>query len=84
MSAKQEGTEARVQYRVQFSKNDEAVSGPDDADAIVRIASKDAGSDPTLAFMQGKLKSEGSTGVLFRVLMTGEAASEINRLASRP
>jgi len=50
----------------------------------VRIASKDAGSDPTLAFMQGKLKSEGSTGVLFRVLMTGEAASEINRLASRP
>ena len=83
MSSKKKG-DVIVQYRVQFSKSDEAVSGPDDADVVVRIASKDAASDPSLAFMQGKLKAEGSTGAFFKVLMSGEAASEISRLASRP
>jgi len=73
-----------VQYRVQFGKGDEAISGPDDADVVVRVVSKDAAADPSLAFMQGKLKAEGSTGALFKVLMSGEAASEISRLASRP
>lgn len=84
MTAKKKASDVTVQYRVQFGKSDEAVSGPDDADVVVRIASKDAASDPSLAFMQGKLKAEGSTGALFRVLMSGDAASEISRLASRP
>ena len=73
-----------VQYRVSFGKNDEAVEGPDDADVVVTIASSDAGVDPTVAYMQGKLKSTGSTAALFAVMRSGEASEAISRLASRP
>jgi len=37
-----------------------------------------------VAFMQGKLKAVGHTGVLFEVLRSGEAAAVLSRLASRP
>ena len=47
-----------VQYRVAFGKKDEAVEGPDDADVVVTIAAADAGLDPSVAFMQGKLKAD--------------------------
>lgn len=73
-----------IQYRVAFAKNDEAIDGPDDADVVVTLAAADAGLDPTVAFMQGKLKSIGSTAALFEVLRNGDAATVINRLASRP
>ena len=73
-----------IQYRVAFSKKDEAVEGPDDADVVVTIAAADAALDPTVAFMQGKLKSTGSTATLFEVLRSGDAATVITRLASRP
>jgi hypothetical protein len=73
-----------VQYRVGFGKNDEAVEGPDDADVVVTVAAVDAGLDPTVAFMQGKLKSTGSTAALFDVLRNGDATAAIRRLASRP
>ena len=73
-----------IQYRVAFAKNDEAIDGPDDADVVVTLAAADAGLDPTVAFMQGKLKSIGSTAALFEVLRNGDAAIVINRLASRP
>ena len=73
-----------VQYRVAFAKNDEAIDGPDDADVVVTIAAADAGLDPTVAFMQGKLKSSGSTAALFEVLRSGDASAVISRLASRP
>jgi hypothetical protein len=73
-----------IQYRVAFSKKDEAIDGPDDADAVVTIAADDAGLDPTVAFMQGKLKSTGSTAALLEVLRNGDAGSVISRLASRP
>ena len=73
-----------VQYRVGFGKKDEVVEGPDDADVVVTVAAADAGIDPTVAFMQGKLKSTGSTAALFDVLRSGEAAGAIKRLASRP
>ena len=73
-----------IQYRVAFSKKDEAVDGPDDADVVVTIAAADAALDPTVAFMQGKLKSTGSTATLFEVLRSGDAATVITRLASRP
>ena len=73
-----------VQYRVAFGKNDEVVEGPDDAEVVVSIASGDAHLDPSVAFMQGKLKATGRTGVLFDVLRNGEAAAAISRLASRP
>jgi hypothetical protein len=73
-----------IQYRVAFSKKDEAIDGPDDADVVVTIAAADAGLDPTVAFMQGKLKSTGSTAALFDVLRNGDASTAISRLASRP
>jgi hypothetical protein len=73
-----------IQYRVAYGKKDEVVDGPDDADAIVTIAAADAALDPTVAFMQGKLKSTGSTAALFEVLRNGEASAAISRLASRP
>lgn len=73
-----------VQYRVAFGKNDEAVEGPDDADVVVSVAAADAVTDPSVAFMQGKLKAVGHTGVLFEVLRSGEAAAVLSRLASRP
>jgi hypothetical protein len=75
---------ATVQYRVIFGKKDEAVEGPDDADVVISIPVADAALEPSVAFMQGKLKAAGHTGVLFEVLRNGEAASAISRLASRP
>ena len=73
-----------IQYRVAFGKNDEVVDGPADAAVVVTIAAADATLDPTVAFMQGKLKSTGSTAALFDVLRNGDAAAAISRLASRP
>lgn len=74
---------ARVQYRVKFAKDDEVVSGPDDADVVLSCSAKDALTDPTVAFMHGRLKTVGRTGVLFEVLANGEAAAVLSRLASR-
>ena len=76
--------DASVQYRVAFAKNDESVDGPDGAAVVITVAAADAGLDPTVAYMQGKLKAAGHTGVLFTVLRNGEAAAAISRLASRP
>jgi len=73
-----------VQYRVVHGRSDVAVDGPDDADLVVTCPASDAGGDPTVAYMQGRLKAVGHTGVLFRVLASGEAASRLSRLASRP
>ena len=79
-----------VQYRVLVGKKDELVEGPDDADVVITVPLTDvlAGDfDPTVAYMQGKLKSTGSTGALFDLLRSGEAAGALTRLAngaSRP
>jgi len=73
-----------IQYRVAYGKKDEVVEGPDDADAVVMIAVEDSALDPTVAYMQGKLKSTGSTASLFEVLRSGDASAAISRLASRP
>jgi hypothetical protein len=73
-----------IQYRVAYGKNDEEVDGPDDAEVVVTIAAADAGLDPTVAYMQGKLKSTGSTAALLEALRNGDAGKAISRLASRP
>ncbi|MCU1502973.1 MAG: hypothetical protein JWM12_2327 [Ilumatobacteraceae bacterium] len=73
-----------VQYRVAFGKKDEVVDGPDDATLVITIAAADAGMDPTVAYMRGKLKSTGPTGPLLELLHSGAAAAVIGRLASRP
>lgn len=72
-----------VQYRVSFGKKDEAVEGPDDAALVVTVAVGDVALDPEVAFMSGKLKAEGNTGLLFEVLKSGAAADTLRRLASR-
>ena len=70
-----------IQYRVAHGKKDEAVEGPDDADVVVTIAVADAHLDPTVAFMQGKLKAAGHTGVLLDALRSGEVARALAALA---
>lgn len=76
-----------VQYRIAVSKTEELVDGPDDADAVVTVpvdVVDAADFDPAVAFMQGRLKSSGSTGALFTALRSGEAAETLRGLASRP
>jgi len=76
-----------VQYRIILGRKDERVDGPDDADVVVSVPLADvqaAGFDPAVAFMQGRLKSTGSTGALFRLLRSGEVAGALSALASRP
>ena len=76
-----------VQYRVIVGKKDEFVEGPDDADVVITVPLTDVlaeGFDPTVAYMQGKLKSTGSTGALFDLLRSGAAATALTQLASRP
>lgn len=72
-----------IQYRVAKSKKDEIVEGPDDADVVVSVAAGDVALNPTVAYMQGKLKATGHTGELLRALATGEVATALSRLASR-
>jgi hypothetical protein len=71
-----------VQYRVQVTKKDERVEGPDDADVVITIPLADAATDPTVAYMRGKLKATGHTGVLLDELRSGRAAAAIQRLAA--
>jgi hypothetical protein len=78
------GPAGTVQYRVVHGRADVAVDGPDGADVVVTCAAQDALGDPTVAYVQGRLKAVGHTGVLFRVLASGEAADRLSRLASRP
>lgn len=73
---------ATVQYRVVVGKKDERVEGPDDADLVVSVAAKDVALDPTVAFMSGKLKAVGHTGLLLDALRSGEAAAALTRLAA--
>jgi putative sterol carrier protein len=84
------GDARTVQYRVIVGKKDELVDGPDDADVVITVPLTDVlagGFDPAVAYMQGRLKSTGSTGALFDLLRSGEAAGALTRLAngaSRP
>ena len=72
-----------VQYRLTLpGKVPDVVDGPDDAAVVITMAAADAASDPTIAFMQGKLKASGHTGQLFDLLRSGEAAAALSRLAT--
>lgn len=76
-----------IQYRLIVGKKDERVEGPDDADVVISVPLADVGADgfdPAVAFMQGRLKSTGSTGELFRLMRSGELAASLSALASRP
>ena len=81
------GDVTTVQYRVMVGKKDELVDGPDDADVVITVPLTEViadGFDPTIAYMQGKLKSTGSTGGLFDLLRSGAAGTALSQLASRP
>ena len=76
-----------VQYRIIVGRKDERVEGPDEADVVISVPLADVtanGFDPAVAYMQGKLKSTGSTGELFRLLRSGAASEALSALASRP
>jgi putative sterol carrier protein len=76
-----------IQYRVIVGKKDEIVDGPDDADLVITVPLADVLADdfdPAVAYMQGKLKSTGSTGALFDLIRSGTAATALTQLASRP
>ena len=68
---------APLQVRVVLGKKDERVHGPDDAEVVVSVGVADAGADPTVAFMQGRLKATGHTGRLFDLLRSGDVAAAI-------
>ena len=72
-----------VQYRVVFAKKDEVADGPDDAALVVSVGVADMGLDPTVGFMQGKLKASGPTGALFDLLKSGEIPAVLARLGAR-
>jgi hypothetical protein len=71
------------QYRVIFGKKDEVVEGPDDADIVLSIAAADAGLDPQVAYMRGKLKMAGPAGPFFELLKSGEIGPVLQRLSTR-
>ena len=66
-----------VQYRVVLGKKDEIVIGPDDADVVITVPVADCGLDPAVAYMQGRLKAVGNTGLLFEALRSGAVAKEL-------
>ena len=74
-------TAPMIQYRIMKGKRDEVVEGPDDAAVVVSVGVADVGLDPTVAFMQGKLKAAGHTGVLLDALRSGEVARALAALA---
>jgi hypothetical protein len=66
-----------VQYHIVLGKKEEIVVGPNDADIVITIAKADCALDPNVAYMQGRLKAAGHTGVLFDVLRSGAAAEAL-------
>jgi hypothetical protein len=66
-----------VQYRIAVGKKEEIVVGPDDAEVVVTIAKDDVGLEPTVAYMQGRLKATGPTGILLDALKSGAAAEAL-------
>jgi hypothetical protein len=80
-------SDSTIQYRIIVGKKDEIVNGPDDADLVITVPLADVLTedfDPAVAYMQGKLKSIGSTGALFDLIRSGAAATALTQLASRP
>jgi hypothetical protein len=70
-----------IQYHIVLGKKEEIVVGPADADVVVTIAKADCGLDPNVAYMQGRLKAAGHTGVLFAALQSGAAAEVLQAQA---
>ncbi|MBU6226370.1 MAG: hypothetical protein KGQ43_02170 [Acidobacteria bacterium] len=76
-------TNAVIQYRVATGKKEEIVEGPDDAAVVVAIAAADLPLGANVAYMRGRLKATGHTGVLLRALASGEIDDALSEIASR-
>ena len=76
-------TNSLIQYRVAKGKKEEIVEGPDDAAVIVSIAAADLELGANVAYMRGKLKATGHSGVLLRALASGEIDGALSAIASR-
>ena len=76
-------TKALIQYRVAKGKKEEIVEGPDDASVVVTIAATDLELGANVAYMRGKLKATGHSGVLLRALASGEVDGALSAIASR-
>jgi hypothetical protein len=62
-----------IQVRVTRAKGEpDLIDGPDEAALVVKVAIADVATDPAVAFMTGKLKSEGPTGPLLDAIKSGE------------
>ncbi len=71
-----------VRYVVAVSKKEELCEGPLDATVTITVSLDDAlNVDPTTAFMLGRLKTQGSTGALFRALRRGDVTTTLRRIA---
>ena len=73
-------SEPTIQFHIVLGRRDEIVHGPDDADLIVTIGRDAVSLDPAVAYMQGKLKAAGHTGLLFDALQSGQIARELAAL----
>jgi hypothetical protein len=72
-----------VRAHVVLGKKDERVAGPPDADIVVTVPLADAELDPAVAYMRGKLKAVGHTGMLFDALRSGEVARAVQEAAAQ-
>jgi hypothetical protein len=72
-----------VRAHVVVGKKDERVEGPEDADIVVTVPLADAELDPAVAYMQGKLKAVGHTGLLFELLRSGEVGRAVRAAAAQ-
>jgi hypothetical protein len=73
---------ATVRAHVVVGKRDERVVGPPDADIQVIVPLEDAARDPAEAYMQGRLKAVGHTGLLFELLRNGEIERAVREAAA--
>jgi hypothetical protein len=71
-----------VRAHVVVGKRDERVAGPPDADIQVIVPLEDATLDPAVAYMQGRLKAVGHTGLLFELLRNGEIERAVREAAA--
>jgi len=60
-----------------LGRRDEIVRGPDGADLVITVNRADVEVEPTVAYMQGRLKAVGNTGLLFDALRSGAVAKEL-------
>ncbi len=66
-----------MQFHIVLGRRDEILRGPDDADLVITVNRADVGLDPTVAYMQGRLKAAGHTGQLFDALRSGAVAKAL-------